>query len=184
MKYFLTCNELPDVPSTDDGTWRRLRVIDFLSKFIDNPIKPNEFKINTNLKQDMQNWSTTFLSYLIHIYETQYAGINYLKEPDEVMASTNQYKMENDFYTEYTMDRLTSTLRSKDIINPEILYHDFKSWYRTNYEGKPMPKKPEFEKMINKIIGKPGKKGYTKIVFNTIIESDNDSAESVNDLDA
>ena len=37
----------PEVPSNDDGTWRRLRVISFDSKFTDNPTKPNEFKIDT-----------------------------------------------------------------------------------------------------------------------------------------
>lgn len=175
MQYFLTANQLPDVPSNDDGTWRRLRVIEFASKFIDNPTKPNEFKINTNLKQDIQNWAATFLSYLIHIYETKYKNVNYLKEPDEVMASTNQYKMENDFYTEYSRDRFTFTNNLKNTISRESLYADFKAWFKTNYEGKPMPKKPEFEKNINKIIGEPGRKGYQKIMFNAIIESDNES---------
>jgi P4 family phage/plasmid primase-like protien len=175
MKYFLTCNQLPTVPSNDDGTWRRLRVIEFGSKFTDNPTKPNEFKINTSLKQDIQKWTTTFLSYLIYIYETEYKGTNYLKEPDEVMASTNQYKMENDFYTEYYMDRINFTNEPKNRITREALYGDFKSWYKTNYEGKPMPKKPEFEKSINKIIGEPGKIYYQKIIFNINTESDNDS---------
>jgi phage/plasmid-associated DNA primase len=175
MKYFLTCNQLPDVPANDDGTWRRLRVIDFSSKFTDNPTKPNEFKINTNLKQDIQNWATTFLSYMIHIYETCYKNINYLKEPDEVMASTYRYKMENDFYTEYSTDRISYTDNLKNTISREVLYADFKGWFKTNYEGKPVPKKPEFEKNINKIIGEPTRKGYVKLLFNTIVESDNDS---------
>jgi hypothetical protein len=42
FKMILTCNELPEVPS-DDGTWRKIRVIEFTSKFCENPVKPNEF---------------------------------------------------------------------------------------------------------------------------------------------
>ena len=125
MKYFLTCNELPDVPSGDDGTWRRLRVIDFSSKFTDNPTKPNEFKIDNTLKNKIEPWGTTFISYLIHIYNTEYKLLNYLVDPDEVMTSTNQYKMENDFYTEYINNRIVITNNSKNIIHSDIIYEDF-----------------------------------------------------------
>ena len=145
MKYFLTCNQLPEVPSNDDGTWRRLRVIEFGSRFIDSPDpnKSNEFKINTSMKQNIQNWTSTFVSYLIHIYKNEYKGINYLKEPEEVMASTNQYKLQNDYYTEYCLDRLTITNDPKNKISRETLYSDFKAWCLKFYNVKIMTKKPE-----------------------------------------
>jgi len=183
MKYFLTCNQLPLVPSNDDGTWRRLRVIEFSSKFVDNPNpeKNNEFKINTNLKQDIQKWTTTFVSFLIHVYETEYKDCTYLKEPEEVMASTNQYKMENDFYTEYYIDRITRTDNPKDKITREALYGDFKIWYKGNYDGRPVPKKPEFEKTFSKIIGEPERNYYYKVVFNMHLEEN--SNQNSNDLD-
>ncbi len=39
FKMILTCNELPEVPSDDGGTWRRIRVIEFLSKFCEKSKK-------------------------------------------------------------------------------------------------------------------------------------------------
>jgi len=184
MKYFLTCNQLPTVPSNDDGTWRRLRVIDFKSKFTDNPCNPNEFKINTNLKHDIKKWAPYFLSYLIYIYETKYKNINYLSEPDEVLASTNQYKMENDYYTEYFLDKITMTDDPKDIISKDNLYTDFKKWYMVGYDTKIVPKKPEFEKVINKLIGDPKPKGYIKVKFTSkIIEDNNSDNENISQLD-
>jgi P4 family phage/plasmid primase-like protien len=177
MKYFLTCNQLPAVPSNDDGTWRRLRVIEFKSKFTDNPTKSNEFKINTSLKDDIKKWAPYVLSYLLHIYETQYKGINYLAEPEEVLASTNQYKMENDFYTEYFLDKITMTEDPKDTISRENLYTDFKKWYMVGYDTKIVPKKPEFEKIMYKLIGEPHpRKGYIKVIFTSkTIESSSDN---------
>ena len=180
MKYFLTCNQLPTVPSNDDGTWRRLRVIEFKSKFTDNPVHPNQFKINTSLKHDIKKWAPYLLSYLLHIYESKYKGINYLSEPEEVLASTNQYKMDNDYYTEYVNDKITFTQDTKDTISRENLYNDFRKWYvATGYDTKIVPKKLEFEKTINKLIGEPHRgKGYIKVVFtinSEVSQSDDDS---------
>jgi P4 family phage/plasmid primase-like protien len=182
MKYFLTCNQLPEVPSNDDGTWRRLRVIEFCSKFTDNPTKPNEFKIDTTLKQKIEQWAPTFISYLLHLYITEYKNKTYLVEPDEVMASTKQYKMENDFYTEYIMDKIRVTGNPKDKISVTAIYENFKDWYKHGYESKGVPKRPEFVKFMNKQFGEPVRNGYTNIVFNIVEESEDESGPK-NELD-
>lgn len=181
MKFFLTANQLPDVPSTDDGTWRRIRVIEFISKFTTNPSKPNEFIIDTNLKQKIEQWAPTFASYLIHLYINEYNNNTYLVEPQEVMASTNQYKMENDYLTEYFMDRISITTNSNNTIGINILWEDFRVWYKTAYDFKTMPKRPDFKKFITKQLGEPTKKGYMNVVFNTTDDSDEECPK--NELD-
>ena len=165
MKYFLTCNQLPEVPSNDDGTWRRLRVIAFTSKFTDKPTKDNEFMIDTLLKQKIEQWAPTFASYLIHIYNTEYKNKVYLEDPEDVMASTKQYKMENDFYTEYINDRITVTTNASDMIGKETLWEDFRAWYKNAYEHGKLPKKPEFNKMMVKYFGGD----INKTIFNNIV---------------
>ena len=42
FKLLVACNHLPNIPSDDGGTWRRIRVIDFGIKFTSNP-DPNIF---------------------------------------------------------------------------------------------------------------------------------------------
>jgi len=182
MKYFLTCNQLPAVPSNDDGTWRRLRVIEFASKFMDSPTKPNEFVIDTMLKQKIEQWASTFISYLIHIFNTEYKSKTYLKEPDEVMASTKQYKMENDFYTEYIIDRIEVTSNPKNMIGCETLCEDFKAWYKRAYETKVIPKKSDIIKFMTKTLGEPVKRRFINIKFNSNVESDEETGPK-NELD-
>jgi len=178
MKYFLTCNQLPEVPSNDDGTWRRLRVIEFTSKFTDNPTKPNEFKIDTKLKQTIELWAPTFISYLLHIYITEYKNKVYLTEPDEVMTSTKQYKEDNDFYSYYIHEKITITNNNKDSIGREALWEDFKVWYKNDYDPKTLPKKQEFNRFMSKQLGEPTRKGYLNITF-TVTQNEKIS----NDLD-
>jgi P4 family phage/plasmid primase-like protien len=178
MHYFLTCNQLPGVPSNDAGTWRRIRVIDFDSNFVNNPTLPNEFKINTNLKEEIKSWGSTLLSYLIHIYETECQGVNYMEEPPEVLLSTSQYKMENDTYTEYVLSKITKTNSVTDMINQNDLFIDFKNWYRDYVDSKAQPKRPEFIKAANKILGDPIKGRYIKVTF-TILEKISENPDAI-----
>ena len=171
MKYFLTCNQLPTIPSNDDGTWRRLRVIEFSSKFTDNPTKPNEFKIDTMLKQKIEQWGPAFASFLLHTYVHEYSKKTYLKEPDEVLASTNQYKMVNDPYEQFSNERINKVPNSKKTISRESIYETFKSWYKFQYEKKDVPKKPDIIKEFTKILGEPGPRGFKGVEFKILVES-------------
>lgn len=184
MKYFMTANQLLEVPkgSNDESTWRRLRVIDFPSKFTNNPTKTNEFKIDTTLKQKIELWAPSFISYLIHIYMTEYKQCDYLVEPQEVMASTNQYKMENDFVTEFIIDRIIVTEDSKNTIGEKTMWDQFKEWYKDIYDqSNNLPKKPEFIKMVAKQLGDPIKRKFTNVIFAEKEESNEEAP--VHELD-
>ena len=182
MKYFLTCNQLPEVPSNDDGTWRRIRVIEFLSRFTDNPVKANEFMIDNTLKHKIEQWAPTFVSYLIHIYNTEYKNKTYLTEPSEVMASTKQYKMENDHFTEYIIQSIEVTSNSKDTIGMKALWDDFRRWFGDFHGGVKPPKSVEFNKFIIKQFGEMTKNRYTGIKIK-VDESDSDNEGTKNELD-
>lgn len=164
MKYFLTCNQLPTVPSNDDGTWRRLRVLEFVSKFTDKPTKENHFPIDKKLNEKLQRWAPTFISYLVHLYLTEYKNKE-LEDPIEVSASTDKYKMENDFFAEYLNDKLVITGTTTDKIGTENMWEHFKEWYKKSYE-KGIPKRTEFIKFISKSIKIVNKNMFVGVQFN------------------
>ena len=159
-KLFLACNELPEIKGEDTALWRRIRVIDFPSRFVDDPKEDNEYKIDRTLPSRMREditWRQTFINILIEYYYKD------VREPSEVQVRTNEYRQENnDFYnwlTENVEYKTSSILKLKDIIelytgktcgtkamNPykkEIekfikeKYHDINCKYQnTTYDGK------------------------------------------------
>jgi P4 family phage/plasmid primase-like protien len=96
-KLFLACNELPEIKGEDTALWRRIRVIDFPSRFIDEPKEDNEYKIDRTLPSRMReniSWRQTFINILIDYYYK-----DNIMEPIEVKVKTNEYRQENnEFY--------------------------------------------------------------------------------------
>jgi putative DNA primase/helicase len=96
-KLFLACNELPEIKGEDTALWRRIRVIDFPSRFVDDPKEPNEYKIDRTLPSRMRedfSWRQTFMNVLLEYFYKD------VPEPDEVKLKTNEYREENnDYYT-------------------------------------------------------------------------------------
>jgi P4 family phage/plasmid primase-like protien len=95
-KLFLACNELPEIKGEDTALWRRIRVIDFPSRFVDDPKEPGEYKIDRTLPSRMREdttWRQTFINILIEYYYMD------IIEPVEIQLKTNEYRQENnDFY--------------------------------------------------------------------------------------
>ena len=96
-KLFLACNELPEIKGEDSALWRRIRVIDFPSRFVDEPKESNEYKIDRTLPSRMREditWRQTFMNILISYYYKD------VPEPDEVKSKTNEYRDDNnEFYS-------------------------------------------------------------------------------------
>jgi P4 family phage/plasmid primase-like protien len=91
-KLFLACNELPEIKGEDTALWRRIRVIDFPSRFVDQPKESNEYKIDRTLPSRMRediSWRQTFMNILLDYYSVD------VEEPDEVQLKTNEYRQEN-----------------------------------------------------------------------------------------
>jgi P4 family phage/plasmid primase-like protien len=93
-KLFLACNELPEIKGEDTALWRRIRAIDFPSRFVDDPKEPGEYKIDRTLPSRMRedlSWRQTFMNILISYYSR-----DDIREPEEIKVKTQEYQMNND----------------------------------------------------------------------------------------
>lgn len=163
FKLLLLCNHLPSVPSDDGGTWRRIRVVEFTSKFVDNPKEENEFSIDLELGEKIEKWKDYFLPMLIDyfkIYKTE--GI---LEPEEVIKCTTDYKRHNDHLADFIHNCIQKDASSFLSLNDA--FAELKQWTKDDNIPMKIPSKVVLEKYLSRNIGKcvsknnfKGYKGY------------------------
>ena len=158
FKMVFCCNHLPSLPPDDEGTWRRVSVTEFKSRFVDNPDpkNPYEFKKDTYLTEKLYSWKEAFMYILLEhfkIYKKQ--G---LIEPSAVKDATLDYKKMNDAYIEFIDDCTEKDPNGS--IKLEETYKRFKDWWKENFGGKP-PTRKDMKASLEKKIGKylPSSKG-------------------------
>ncbi len=151
-------NHLFDIKSTDDGTWRRIRVCDFQSKFLMKPYEmakfpkdkfPHQMKVKKDLEKNFPIWAPYFASMLVKIaFETN--GV--VEDCQSVMASSEKYKLQQDYFAQFFEERIvkteTGTIKRKDMNN------EFIEWYTELYGGR-VPKGKDLYEFMEFKLGKP-----------------------------
>lgn len=138
-KFHLACNEKPKIQTTDGGTWRRLVVIDFPTKFVVRPTESHEMVMDESLQHKVvsETWATCFLHFMVQLLEDG-KGYRKLTPPTQVMAYTNEYQAENDSIARFIQDHMrTVDTTQEDAPYPELvtkqdLAKQFKEWKRIN----------------------------------------------------
>ena len=119
-KLFMMCNKLPPVTTMDRGTWRRIRVIEFVSKFVlpDHHEflsgRPNVYLMDPMLDKKLRTWREPFLSLLVHIYETQYIPNGLNPVPAAVMRASDKYKENFDIYARFRGERVREPITMEE----------------------------------------------------------------------
>lgn len=156
FKLLLTCNKLPYIPSTDGGTWRRLRVSPFDSEFVDLdtsgkfdgvPLKEHQFPKDYELDDKFEQWKGAFMWLLLNHYYKIYIkkGLN---EPEKVQMRTKKYKKDSDIYLEFIDEHLDLTGKKNDFESLDVIYQTFKAWHRESYAGTSTPSKKEMKEYL------------------------------------
>jgi P4 family phage/plasmid primase-like protien len=179
FKLFMLCNKKPIIPSTDGGTWRRIRVVPFEMKFVENPTAPNERKMNRSLEYTIGKYAEIFAAILIDQYKKiRVDGNVSIPEPDKVKLSTTEYQKSSDLIADFIGDRIEFVNDPKSYIMVKDMHDEYKRWLKEQYntDRKPMSQ-PEFKADIVNRIGEPKRgKGWCNIRF-YIVPAVNDEVE-------
>ena len=108
FKLVVCTNHLFDIKSNDDGTWRRIRVCDFMSLFTENPVdgdedKPYQFKVDKNIDIKFEKWKLVFMSMLV---EKAMKTKGEVLDCDIVCAKSQLYRETQDHFAEYVRDNI------------------------------------------------------------------------------
>lgn len=103
FKLFFSCNKFPQV-TTEEALWRRLKVIEFTSKFVkmEHQIRNPEREFLRNEKYASDDFITEhcqdFMSILIHKYGTYWSRSDYppIEEPESVQQFSKTKRMESE----------------------------------------------------------------------------------------
>ena len=174
FKLAVCTNTLFDIASNDDGTWRRIRVCEFMAKFTENPVhndedQPYQFKVDKKLDQRFDDWCVPFMSKLVNIAATTKGNV---EDCDIVMAKSNEYREGQDYLAEFHKEMIEKSQDS--VIKKDELYEEFCKWYREHY-GKGVPKGKEIYDYMNKKHGKCKKKMWTGVRI--VYQYDNEQEE-------
>lgn len=166
-KFHLACNDKPKINTTDGGTWRRLVVINFLSKFVPNPSANNEFPMDESIQFAVQSkeWATPFLNYLVHVLKDG-KGLRKLPAPQAVLQYTSEYRDENDGISRFMNEKLMAIQEGDQVqpIDKTTLKRVFKQWLVDN-DLKLSP--ADMEKRVETTYGKYMRGGWTSFKIET-----------------
>ena len=151
FKLFLLCNHLPSVPSEDGGTWRRIRVVEFGSKFVETPARPNEFPIDMELPQKLEGWREHFMAMLLD-YHRRYAHSSKVEEPEAVMACTREYQRNNDHMADFIDSCIEPAPEPATVLTLNDAFDEFKDWIKTDNIPVKAPKKREFQQYLDRCL--------------------------------
>ena len=158
----MMCNDIPEMPSTDDGVWRKVYVIPFEAKFvikdedmfkIGNKEFPHHFKAES--KEHLYPvWAPFMLRMLFDRYKIIAGNSFRYPIPERVKDATRKYQMESNVYSQFFSDRII--MSPGYCISQSELYLAFKEFATTNNYGSRINKKT-FETQIGRFLGKPSK---------------------------
>ena len=160
-KMNMMCNIKPGVDSQDRGTWRRIRVLNFISKFVSEDDleyiskKKNVFLRDNFLDEKLVRWREHFLSLLVHIYETEYLKNGLEPTPLCVKKASDDYKAANDPYAKFEMECIKKDNNINSTMNE--IWGVYGEWYEANGKeyGYRKMKKDDFSKRLANEYGEP-----------------------------
>lgn len=177
-KMFMHCNDIPDMPSTDDGVWRKIRVIPFESKFVIDEkdkhklTKPNKYPKHfaaVNQEHLYDTWAPLLLYLLFERYKILKERNFKIEIPDKVLVATTNYQQESNIYAQFYNDKVEE--KPGFGISLSDAYTEFRNFLRDVSSDYNCTKKG-FKTQMQRYIGTPKNRNsiYKNITINGVGE--------------
>lgn len=170
FKLAVCTNVLYDIKSNDDGTWRRIRVCEFKSKFTDKPYEdpsfpeknyPYQYKIDTKLDSKFKEWVPVFLSMLV---EVAFRTLGKVHDRPCVLEPTNKYRQGQDIFLEFCNLHIQNSASEYGNLKIGFVTDLFKQWHSNEYGNqKSAPRPKELRDYLEKKYGHYPTSGWSNI---------------------
>lgn len=181
FKLVVCTNNLFDIKSNDDGTWRRIRVCDFQSVFTetpvqDDPYKPYQFLVDKNIDSKFEVWKTVFMSMLV---ERAYVTQGDVVDCKMVMSKSDVYRQDQDHLADFVKNNIKKEVDG--VVKESEVYETFKQWWSVQH-GRSIPKGKELFDYISKRFGQKVQNKKGAMVWKGISVIYADDCEQLNEL--
>jgi P4 family phage/plasmid primase-like protien len=170
FKLVMCTNNLFDIESNDDGTWRRIRRVVYHSKFVDETVLdqytdlPYVFPKDKSLEEKLPTFAPVFASMLVkRAFETD--GI--VADCEVVLADSNNYRKGQDHIAAFVAEMICKTDNQKDKVKKAEIANQFKLWFQNEQGSRRTPKGEELYEFMDKKFGPHKSTGWhgIKIVY-------------------
>lgn len=166
-QFKLACctNHMPEIKSTDGGTWRRIRKVEFMSTFksahekISEDLEDYEYLADEKIGKKFKKWAPIFTSLLIENAVNKKLWENKVTPCDEVIKASKEYQERSDYLTLFLNEKIVKSNES-DKISKTHITEVFKQWYNNMYPGERVPGVQELTDFLNKKLGKYKRQGW------------------------
>jgi P4 family phage/plasmid primase-like protien len=172
FKLVVCSNELMEIKSQDDGTWRRIRVVDFVSLFTETPVsgdveKPYQFRVDVSLDDKFKAWKEIFLSMLVDVAARTKGHVT---DCARVLASSREYKNDLDYISTFMDEFVVHDPKGR--LEKRDLSYSFHKWFVELYGDKGCPTNKELYAHFNNKYGKTtASQSWKGIVLRKVEES-------------
>jgi P4 family phage/plasmid primase-like protien len=174
-------NNLFDIDSNDDGTWRRIKKVDFVSKFVDAGEEHTDntqyvFTKDKELKDKFPVFAPVFASLLVRrAFETD--GV--VQDCETVMRASMKYRNGQDHIAAFVNSRIEKTGDKSHKIGKRGLAEEFKIWFQQEQGARKPPKGEELFSYMDKRFNECTSKGWIGVKFIQPEEENDDLIENL-----
>jgi P4 family phage/plasmid primase-like protien len=154
FKLVLCCNNLLEIGDNGDGTWRRIRLVDFVSKFVGEGETHTDnteyvFPKDNELESKLPEFAPVFLNMLVQkIFETE----GKVKDCDTVLEASNKYRKDQDMISQFFLENVEKFPGGS--IQKGVLNQTFKQWADDIHGDKKRPKNQKLHDYMDKYYSK------------------------------